>query len=79
MVRAWGAECDLDGAAGDAAGLLGGRAALLRSRLLRLLLALTGAGGERKGREGNRDDEYSVESHAVFFLSTIGSSWSRNG
>ena len=54
------------GQAGDAAGLLG-RAGLLPSRLLRLLLGLTSAGGERDGRERDSEDEYSREPHLLSF------------
>jgi hypothetical protein len=49
VVSTWRAEGDLDGPAADATGLLG-LAALLPSRLLRLLLSFVGAGGERDGR-----------------------------
>ena len=71
-VCARGAERDLDGTAANPAGLLGRLAGLLPSRLLRLLLGLTGAGGERDGRERDSEDDYSREPHVLSFLFLLG-------
>ena len=81
MIGAWSAEGRTSMARPlTLPGLLGRRAGLLPSRLLRLLLGLTGTGRERDGRERDSEDEYSRELMcSPFFFSWLVATLQRHG